>query len=128
MQSRPIFIKFSRIAYVFLIFTSFSSILYHSVLTYLCVHCSHRTLLGRLWASNSLDLILDFSLTFVSVLFNYAGPFFLKCVYVLLYFPSLVSANYYSSLILLTQYILQFTIANTPAIDVSSMLSTKRTL
>ncbi|KAF8887923.1 multidrug resistance-associated ABC transporter [Gymnopilus junonius] len=52
MQSRPIFIKFSSI--------------YRS------------TLLRRIWAANSLDLILDFSLTFVSVVFNYAGPFFLK--------------------------------------------------
>ncbi|KAH9476699.1 ABC transporter 7 [Psilocybe cubensis] len=52
MQSRPIFVKFSSI--------------------------KRSTLLRRLWAANSLDLILDFSLTFVSVLFNYAGPFFLK--------------------------------------------------
>ncbi|KDR78080.1 hypothetical protein GALMADRAFT_224469 [Galerina marginata CBS 339.88] len=52
MQSRPVFVKFSSI--------------YRS------------TLLRRIWAANSLDLMLDFSLTFVSVLFNYAGPFFLK--------------------------------------------------
>ncbi|KAG6908490.1 hypothetical protein DXG01_004424 [Tephrocybe rancida] len=36
------------------------------------------TLLRKLFAANSLDLFLDFSLTLVSVLFNYAGPFFLK--------------------------------------------------
>ncbi|KAF8526563.1 hypothetical protein BU17DRAFT_82663 [Hysterangium stoloniferum] len=37
-----------------------------------------KGLLKRLWVANSLDLILDFVLTFVSVVFNYAGPFFLK--------------------------------------------------
>jgi hypothetical protein len=52
MQARPVFTKFSRI--------------------------QRTTLLRRLWAANSLDLILDFVLTFVSVTFNYAGPFFLK--------------------------------------------------
>ncbi|KAF5378578.1 hypothetical protein D9615_007121 [Tricholomella constricta] len=52
MQSRPIFMKFVNI---------------------------HRSsLLRRLWAANSLDLLLDFLLTFVSVAFNYTGPFFLK--------------------------------------------------
>ncbi|EMD39008.1 hypothetical protein CERSUDRAFT_104287 [Gelatoporia subvermispora B] len=52
LQSRPLFIKFSR---------------------------THRThLLRRLWDANALDLILDFFLTYVSVVFNYAGPFFLK--------------------------------------------------
>ncbi|EDR03156.1 multidrug resistance-associated ABC transporter [Laccaria bicolor S238N-H82] len=54
MQSRPIFVKFSAIA--------------------------QSTLLRRLWKANSLDLILDFCLTFVSVVFNYAGPFFLKLI------------------------------------------------
>ncbi|KAF8060200.1 multidrug resistance-associated ABC transporter [Lyophyllum atratum] len=52
MQSRAIFIKFVTI--------------------------QRSTLLRRLWAANSLDLILDFLLTVVSVTFNYAGPFFLK--------------------------------------------------
>ncbi|KAH7922269.1 P-loop containing nucleoside triphosphate hydrolase protein [Leucogyrophana mollusca] len=52
MQSRPVFIKFS---------TVFSS-----------------SLLGRLWLANSLDIMLDFFLTLVSVVFNYASPFFLK--------------------------------------------------
>ncbi|KAJ6454749.1 hypothetical protein C8R47DRAFT_220877 [Mycena vitilis] len=33
---------------------------------------------GRLCATNSLDMILDFLLTIVSVIFNFAGPFFLK--------------------------------------------------
>ncbi|KAI0372366.1 multidrug resistance-associated ABC transporter [Pilatotrama ljubarskyi] len=51
MQARPLHIKFSR---------------------------STGTLLKRLWAANSLDLILDFVLTYVSIVFNYAGPFFLK--------------------------------------------------
>ncbi|KIP06892.1 hypothetical protein PHLGIDRAFT_128004 [Phlebiopsis gigantea 11061_1 CR5-6] len=36
------------------------------------------TLLRWLWAANSFDLILDFTLTFVSIIFNYLGPFFLK--------------------------------------------------
>lgn len=52
LQSRPLYIKFSDL--------------------------KRSTLLRRLWAANSLDLILDFSLTFVSILFNYLGPFFLK--------------------------------------------------
>ncbi|KAI0634339.1 multidrug resistance-associated ABC transporter [Trametes polyzona] len=51
MQSRPLHIKFSR---------------------------TSGKLLRRLWDSNSLDIILDFTLTYVSVAFNYAGPFFLK--------------------------------------------------
>ncbi|TFK37295.1 multidrug resistance-associated ABC transporter [Crucibulum laeve] len=54
MQSRPVFIKFSSI--------------YRS------------TLLRKLWAANSLDLLLDFILTFVSVIFNYCGPLFLKLI------------------------------------------------
>ncbi|KAF8153792.1 multidrug resistance-associated ABC transporter [Crassisporium funariophilum] len=52
MQSRPVFVKFSSII--------------------------RSSLLRRLWTANSLDLTLDFMLTFVSVIFNYAGPFFLK--------------------------------------------------
>ncbi|KAI0357033.1 multidrug resistance-associated ABC transporter [Trametes cingulata] len=51
MQARPLHIKFAR---------------------------STGKLLKRLWAANSLDLILDFVLTYVSIVFNYAGPFFLK--------------------------------------------------
>ncbi|KAH7911841.1 hypothetical protein BJ138DRAFT_1125686, partial [Hygrophoropsis aurantiaca] len=52
MQSRPVFIKFSTI---------FSS-----------------SLIGRLWLANSLDILLDFFLTLISVVFQYASPFFLK--------------------------------------------------
>ncbi|KAI0308316.1 hypothetical protein B0F90DRAFT_1681863 [Multifurca ochricompacta] len=52
MQSRPVFVKFSD------------------------TKCA--TLLRRLWAANSLDLILDFVLTFISVGFNYTSPYFLK--------------------------------------------------
>ncbi|KXN85925.1 ATP-dependent bile acid permease [Leucoagaricus sp. SymC.cos] len=52
LQSRPIFVKFSQ--------------------------TKRPTLLRRIWAANSLDLILDFTFTLVSVVFNYAGPFFLK--------------------------------------------------
>jgi hypothetical protein len=37
-----------------------------------------RTLVRRIWAANSLDFTLDFALTLVSIVFNYAGPFFLK--------------------------------------------------
>ena len=51
MQARPLHIKFSR---------------------------STGKLLKRIWATNALDLVLDFSLTYASILFNYAGPFFLK--------------------------------------------------
>ncbi|KZT66167.1 hypothetical protein DAEQUDRAFT_813713 [Daedalea quercina L-15889] len=52
MQARPLYIKFSQTL--------------------------RSSLLRRLWAANSLDLILDFVLTYVSVVFNYASPFFLK--------------------------------------------------
>ncbi|KAL0952989.1 hypothetical protein HGRIS_007200 [Hohenbuehelia grisea] len=52
MQSRAVFAKFSQI--------------------------QRSTLLRKLWAANSLDIIMDFSLTVGSVMFNYAGPFFLK--------------------------------------------------
>ncbi|THH14161.1 hypothetical protein EW146_g6141 [Bondarzewia mesenterica] len=52
LQSRPVFIKFSWI--------------------------KRNTLLRRLWAANSLDIMLDFALTYLSVVFNYASPFFLK--------------------------------------------------
>jgi hypothetical protein len=36
------------------------------------------TLLRRILSANSIDLALDGLLTLVSVVFNYAGPFFLK--------------------------------------------------
>ncbi|KAH9035079.1 hypothetical protein EDB84DRAFT_1561273 [Lactarius hengduanensis] len=52
IQSRSVFLKFSN--------------------------TKRATLLRRLWAANSLDLTLDIILTFVSVSFNYMGPFFLK--------------------------------------------------
>ncbi|TFK72661.1 hypothetical protein BDN72DRAFT_876371 [Pluteus cervinus] len=38
----------------------------------------HPTLVKRLIAANSLDIILDFFMTAMSVLMNYSGPFFLK--------------------------------------------------
>ncbi|KAH7909133.1 ABC transporter type 1, transmembrane domain-containing protein, partial [Hygrophoropsis aurantiaca] len=52
MQSRPVFVKFSTI---------FSS-----------------SLIGRLWLANSLDILLDFFLTLITVVFQYGSPFFLK--------------------------------------------------
>ncbi|KAF8189625.1 multidrug resistance-associated ABC transporter [Mycena galopus ATCC 62051] len=52
IQSRPVFIKFSSLQL--------------------------PTLIQKLWVANSLDIIVDFALTVVSVFFNYAGPFFLK--------------------------------------------------
>ncbi|KAF8508697.1 multidrug resistance-associated ABC transporter [Gautieria morchelliformis] len=52
MQSKPLYMKFST--------------------------TTRKTLVRRLWAVNAMDLVLDFVLTFVSVVFNYAGPFFLK--------------------------------------------------
>ncbi|KAJ7179617.1 hypothetical protein C8R46DRAFT_1074274 [Mycena filopes] len=52
IQSRPIFIKFSSLP--------------------------QASLLAKLWAANSFDIIGDFVLTLCSVMFNYAGPFFLK--------------------------------------------------
>lgn len=54
VQSRPLFLKWS----------SPSS--------------QRATLLRKLWAVNALDLIVDFILTYISVVFNYLGPFFLK--------------------------------------------------
>lgn len=51
-QSRPVFIQFGR--------------------------TPRRTFLHQVWAANSLDIILDFSFTYVSVILSYAGPFFLK--------------------------------------------------
>ncbi|KAF9555967.1 multidrug resistance-associated ABC transporter [Agrocybe pediades] len=51
-KSKPVFVKFSAI--------------------------TRPTLLRRLWIANSMDITLDFLMTFVSVLFNYSGPFFLK--------------------------------------------------
>ena len=52
LKSRPLYTKFSR--------------------------APSRKLFTRLFKANALDLILDFALTYVSVVFNYAGPFFLK--------------------------------------------------
>ncbi|KAF7321054.1 hypothetical protein HMN09_00192800 [Mycena chlorophos] len=52
ISSRPIFLKFSSL--------------------------KSTTLFRRLWAANSFDIIMDFLLTLLSVMFNYAGPFFLK--------------------------------------------------
>ncbi|TDL18516.1 hypothetical protein BD410DRAFT_880297 [Rickenella mellea] len=37
-----------------------------------------KTLFRTLWDANSFDMIIDFIGTFISVIFNYAGPFFLK--------------------------------------------------
>ena len=36
------------------------------------------TLLRKLFFAHKLDLMLDCTLTIISVIFNYAGPFFLK--------------------------------------------------
>ncbi|KAH9943429.1 multidrug resistance-associated ABC transporter [Epithele typhae] len=52
MQARPLYAKWSRSA--------------------------SGKLLTRLLKANALDLTLDFALTYTSVVFNYAGPFFLK--------------------------------------------------
>ncbi|KAI5116711.1 hypothetical protein M0805_003223 [Coniferiporia weirii] len=52
MRSRPVFRKFAAL--------------------------QEGSLTWRIWHANSLDIILDFVLTFVSVLFNYSGPYFLK--------------------------------------------------
>ncbi|KAF7311403.1 hypothetical protein MKEN_01042200 [Mycena kentingensis (nom. inval.)] len=52
ISSRPIFLKFSLLP--------------------------QTTLFRRIWAANSLDIIMDFVLTLCSVVFTYAGPFFLK--------------------------------------------------
>ncbi|KAI0752843.1 multidrug resistance-associated ABC transporter [Daedaleopsis nitida] len=51
MRARPLFIKFSR---------------------------TSGKLLKRLWSSNQLDIVMDFVMTLISIVFNYAGPFFLK--------------------------------------------------
>jgi hypothetical protein len=52
MQARPLYMKFCTV--------------------------KRATLLRKLWATNSLDLILDFVLNFASIVFDYLGPFFLK--------------------------------------------------
>ncbi|KAH7927030.1 hypothetical protein BV22DRAFT_1032254 [Leucogyrophana mollusca] len=52
IQSRALFTKFSTIV--------------------------RSSLLRRLWAANSLDIMMDFGLTLVSAVFNYASPFFLR--------------------------------------------------
>lgn len=39
---------------------------------------ARSSLLWKIILANRLDLFLDFALTLVSVVFNYAGPFFLK--------------------------------------------------
>ncbi|KAJ7147063.1 hypothetical protein C8R43DRAFT_1011698 [Mycena crocata] len=54
-QSRPIFIKFQKDQ-----------------------RDSSVTLLRRIWEANSLDILLDFFGTLASVIFAYAGPYFLK--------------------------------------------------
>lgn len=52
MQARPLYIKFGQ---------------------------THGwSLLRRLWVANSQDLIMDFLLSYVGVVFKYLGPFFLK--------------------------------------------------
>ncbi|KAI0065886.1 multidrug resistance-associated ABC transporter [Artomyces pyxidatus] len=61
-QSRPVFIQFTR--------------------------TKRATLLRKLWAANSLDIILDFILSFVSVVFNYASPFFLKRILDAIAYPT----------------------------------------
>ncbi|KAJ6452790.1 hypothetical protein C8R45DRAFT_1223373 [Mycena sanguinolenta] len=53
-QSRPIFIKFSTLP--------------------------QKKLLAKIWASNSFDIIADFILTPIGILFYYVVPFFLKQV------------------------------------------------
>ncbi|KAH6873975.1 multidrug resistance-associated ABC transporter [Coprinopsis sp. MPI-PUGE-AT-0042] len=53
-RSKPVFTKFSEI--------------------------KKPTLLRRLWIANSLDLLLDFILTFISIIFQYSGPVFLKLI------------------------------------------------
>ena len=52
MQARPLYTKFSRAA--------------------------TGKLLARLFKANAVDITLDFILTYLSIIFNYAGPFFLK--------------------------------------------------
>ena len=54
MQSRPLFVQFGRTT------------------------DGKKGLLGKLWAANGFDILMDFVLTIASVLFNYTGPFFLK--------------------------------------------------
>uniref|UniRef100_A0A8H7XJS6 Multidrug resistance-associated ABC transporter n=1 Tax=Psilocybe cubensis TaxID=181762 RepID=A0A8H7XJS6_PSICU len=52
MQSRPLFAKFSALR--------------------------QTSLFRRIWAANSLDIIIDLTLTIVSVVLQYTGPYFLK--------------------------------------------------
>ncbi len=67
-QSRPLFIKFSSVMYVVI-----------RVCLRISLVFSRSSLLRKIWASNSLDIILDALFTILSVIFNYTTPFFLKC-------------------------------------------------
>lgn len=71
-QSKPVFERWLEYSYVPTPPTS-TNLTSHPDRT-------HATLLRQLIFSNTLDLILDFSLTFVSVLCNYSSPLFLKLI------------------------------------------------
>ncbi|KAF7338909.1 hypothetical protein MSAN_02214200 [Mycena sanguinolenta] len=74
-QSRPIFIKFSTLP--------------------------QKTLLAKIWAANSFDIIVDFVLTPIGILVNYAVPFFLKQVLDALDDPARNKCNAYVFAILM---------------------------
>ncbi|KIY74057.1 hypothetical protein CYLTODRAFT_385456 [Cylindrobasidium torrendii FP15055 ss-10] len=85
LASRPLFIKFSNIV--------------------------HSSLLRRLWAANSLDLLLDGWLTVVSVVFNYSVPFFMNRILASIdtkdRTPSQTSQAYIYSLLMFTCTVLK---------------------
>lgn len=88
MQSRPVFIKFSSITYATCLFSELNT--YSR--TFQWNKAALASLEGQLSRSHVRIIFLslsretsenythslDFALTFVSVIFNYAGPFFLK--------------------------------------------------
>lgn len=86
MQSKPLFAKFIDYQYVFspLPRARVRSRQIFLLNTHPYTLCARRrtsttTLMQRLWIANSQDLILDFSLVYVSTALKYAGPYFLKC-------------------------------------------------
>ena len=88
MQSRPVFIKFSSITYVLCLLSDLDTHLrifqwnkvalasLESQFSWPHVRATFSRLSDETSENNTHSL--DFALTFVSVIFNYAGPFFLK--------------------------------------------------
>jgi hypothetical protein len=57
-------------------------------ITSLAKDLGHTSIIWKLWAANSGDMIWDFLLTLISVTFTYAGPFFLQRILAAIEHPS----------------------------------------